>query len=140
MYLVTALSVISGIVGILAFFFPIKWKKSLFVKIIFISIISILSIYLSYQNYKLNRIEKISKTANLLIKNKDTDFTNEGFVLACLSFMEQNKDEFPDSYSRAISIYKKYENNNNKGYESIVLSSELEGLIKGIGYFNTEEE
>lgn len=137
---IAIVGLLSGILGIFGFFFPIEWKKKVLIKISFTLIFLLLSAYIVIQNSKISRIERVSKSANLLIEKKDTGFTSEGFILAALSFLEQNKNDFPESYDRAKKIFEKYDKSEYRGIESVGVSSEMEGLIKGIGILSTVKE
>ncbi|SFC69720.1 hypothetical protein SAMN05421780_108128 [Flexibacter flexilis DSM 6793] len=136
---ITILGLVSGITGIIGFFFPSEWKEKIIIKIVFTLIILTLTSYIVFLNSKVDRIEKVSKSANLLIEKKQTEFTSEGFILAALSFLEQNKKDFPDSYERAKKIFEKYDNDKYRAIESVNISNEIEGLIKGIGILSTVE-
>lgn len=137
---ISIIGLLSGIIGIIGFFFPLEWKKKIFIKIAFITIFFSLSCYIIYQNSKISKIERVSKSANLLIEKKSMEFTHEGFILAGLSFLEQNKSDFPESYERAKKIFKKYDESQYRGLESVETSSEIEGLIRGIGILSTVKE
>jgi hypothetical protein len=134
---ITILGVISGLIGIIGFFFPVEWKSKTYIKIVFTIVFVILSVCIVYQNSKINKIERISKSANLLIEQKTMEFTHEGFILAGLSFLEQNKNDFPDSYERAKKIFEAYDKSDERELNSITTASEMEGLIKGIGILST---
>ncbi|MBL7888807.1 MAG: hypothetical protein JNL24_04610 [Bacteroidia bacterium] len=140
MDVITILEILSGIIGIIGFFFPIEWKKKIIIKLMFSLILLLLTSYIVFQNSKINRIEKISKSANLLINKKSMEFSNEGFILAALSFLEQQKNDFPESYERAKMIFEKYDKNEYRSIESVRVSSEMEGLIKGIGILSTVKD
>ncbi len=140
MDLLGILGVTGTLLTIFAFFFPLEWKNKRVFKIVFFTIIALLSSTIVYLNLKISRIEKISKSAEALIQQKAHGFTDEGFILASLSFLEQNKKDFPDSYERAIKIFESYNNSRDKRYESLDVSSELEGLLKGIAILSTVDE
>lgn len=140
MDIISFLGFLSGIIGIIGFFFPIEWRNKNFVKIAFILVLGSLSVCLFYQNSKIGKIERVSKSANQLIKSKHTEFTSGGFILAALSFLEQNKNEFPESYERAKKIFEKYDKSEYRSIESVQTSSEMQGLIKGIAILSTAKE
>ncbi|WP_146779246.1 hypothetical protein [Flavobacterium psychrolimnae] len=68
------------------------------------------------------------------------EFTSEGFTLAALSFLEQNKNDFPDSYERANKIFETYDKSEERNSNSVSTASEMEGLIKGIGILSTVDD
>ena len=137
---IAIVGLLSALLGIVGFFFPVEWKNKTSIKIVFTIVLLSLSAYIIYQNSKINRAEKISKSANLLIEQKHMEFTHEGFILAALSFLEQNRKDFPESYERAKMIFDKYDKSPYRGLESVDTSFEMEGLIKGIGILSTVKE
>jgi hypothetical protein len=137
---ITILGLTSALIGIIGFFFPIEWKSKAYIKLVFTIIFVILSAWIVYQNSKINKIERVSKSANLLIEQKSMEFTSEGFILAALSFLEQNKNDFPDSYQRAKKIFETYDKSEERNLNSVTTASEMEGLIKGIGILSTVDD
>lgn len=132
------LTIISCIITIITLFIPdrLKTKKgfiySAFILIVFISG------WLTQLNTKLERIESIQKAARMLIEKQGSEFTERGFIQAGLSFMEINKDLYPDTYLRAIKIYEKLEKSEYT-FGASEASHEMEGLIKGISILNEEK-
>lgn len=134
------IGLLSGLLGIVGFFFPVEWKKKSLIKITFTILLLSLSGYIAFLNSKIDRIERISRSANLLIQSKETNFTSEGFILAALSFLEQNKNDFPESYERAKLIFNKYNGDESRSMNSVHTSFEMEGLIRGISILSTVDE
>lgn len=112
-------------------------RRNLFIVISFLVIVFICGL-LVHSKSRLGRIEDIQKAANELIKERSTEFTDRGFIQAGLSFMEINKDIYPDSYQRAIKIYEKLERSEYI-FEEAEAASEMAGLIKGISILNEEK-
>jgi hypothetical protein len=137
---ISIIGLLGTVLGIIGFFFPVEWKKKVFIKIAFTFIFLLLSSYIFIQSSKINKIERISKSANLLIEKKSMEFTPEGFILASLSFLEQNKNDYPESYERAKEIFKKYNESENRNINSVDTSYEMEGLLKGISILSTVKE
>jgi hypothetical protein len=135
---------LSGIIGtvfsIATVFLPEKFKSKKLTLGIFTFTIIVLCCFITNLNSKLNRIEKVSMTANELIEEKSMKFTNEGFILATLAFLEQNKDLYPESYKRAENIFDYYKKSNDKSIESVNVSFELEGLLQGIAILSQEKK
>lgn len=130
-------TIIGAIFSTLSIFIPSKWKSKRISIFLIVLIMSILSSVVTYQYSKLIRIERISKSASLLLKEKEMGFTNEGYIQACLAFLETNKDIYPDSYNRADSLYREFKTNDKNGFTSS-LAFEFSGLIKGIKLLNDE--
>jgi hypothetical protein len=135
---------LSGLLGtilsIATFFIPENWKSKRITLALFVFFIVILSSIIVNQNNKLTRVRKISRAANELVNKREIEFTHEGYIQAGLTFLEQNKDIYPDSYSRANNIYIKYKNADPSNNNVVDLVFEMDGLIKGIGTLNSEEE
>lgn len=72
--------------------------------------------------------------------SQSTKFTSEGFILAAMSFLEQNQSDFPDAYYKAEMIYFDYDSSEDREKESVSTSYELEGLIMGIAILSTVSE
>lgn len=117
---------------------PDSFRKRKYFIVISFLVIAFISGVLIHSKSRLGRIENIQKAANELIKVRNTEFTNRGFIQAGLSFMETNKDLYPDSYQRAIKIYKKVEES-EFSYVETEAAYEMEGLIKGISILNGEK-
>lgn len=112
-------------------------KRNLFIVISFLVIAFICGLLVQSQS-RLSRINNIQKAANILIEKQRTEFTERGFIQACLSFMEINKDIYPDTYLRAVTIYDKM-NNSKYSYEEVDAAFEMQGLIKGIAILNEDK-
>lgn len=117
------------------FLIPAKWKSKRLTIISVVFVLTLLSSIITFQYTKLARIERISNSAEQLLKDKEMHFTDEAFIQASLTFLEANKDIYPDSYERANILYSNYKNAVGTVYTSS-LASEFSGLIKGIQILN----
>ncbi|HWV72990.1 MAG TPA: hypothetical protein VN040_14815, partial [Pseudosphingobacterium sp.] len=128
------------VIGIIGFFYPKQWEKKWIAKSILFAVITCLSVLIVIQNSKIEKLEKVSKSANLLLEKKEMEFTSEGFIMAALSFLEQNKKDFPESYERAKSLFEKYNKSEDRDITSVSVSYEMAGLLNGIAILSTVEE
>jgi hypothetical protein len=134
---------LSGLLGtvlsIATFFIPDNWRSKKITLAIFVFLVAILCTIITNQNGKLTRIKKVSRAASSLSSKKNMEFTDEGYIQAGLTFLEQNKDMYPDSYLRAIKIYESYKSRKiNYSTEVVSLASEMDGLIVGISVLNAD--
>lgn len=132
------LGIISGIVTIISLFIPEKWRtKKTFLTVTLIVVIFI-SGWITDMNSRLDRVKSVQKSAMVLMDRRNSEFTDKGFIQASLSFMEENKDLYPDSYQRAIQIQ---EGIKDKWYSGDISDAayEMEGLIYGIAILNREK-
>lgn len=132
------LGIISGIVTIISLFIPEKWRtKKTFLAVTLIVVIFI-SGWITDMNSRLDRVKSVQKSAMVLMDKRNSEFTDKGFIQASLSFMEENKDLYPDSYQRAIQIQ---EGIKDKWYSGDISDAayEMEGLIYGIAILNKEK-
>jgi hypothetical protein len=132
------LGIISGIVTIISLFIPEKWRtKKTFLAVTLIVVIFI-SGWITDMNSRLDRVKSVQKSAMVLMDRRNSEFTDKGFIQASLSFMEENKDLYPDSYQRAIQIQ---EGIKDKWYSGDISDAayEMEGLIYGIAILNKEK-
>lgn len=136
------ISVISNFITIVGFFFTIikksKWQVSCLC-IIIIPILIGFSIYTKNIEDKISRIENIHRAAYELKSKQNTEFSSAGFVQAVLTFLETNKDLYPETYTRALEIEKKMRNSESI-YANLDAASEISGIIYGIAILNDEKE
>lgn len=128
------IALLSSLAGLATFFIPSQWqtKKNFIVAGLFI--LSAVSIIMVNQYSRLRHIERVSRAARQLLEQKEMEFTYDGFTQAGLAFLEQNKNLYPDSYKRAMSIAK------DQSVHEVHKASTIEGIIKGIGILNTASE
>lgn len=136
------ISVISNLVSIIGFIISIikshYWQTPCLC-LIFIFMFTFMSVYVVNIENKINRIENIHRAAYELKSQGYTNFTSEGFVQASLTFLETNKDLYPDTYTRALEIEKRMRNSQSI-YASSNAASEILGIINGIAILNEEKE
>ena len=96
-----------------------------------------MGIYIHKLESRIDRVNDIQRAALQLVEKKDTRFTSEGFVQAALSFLEVNKDLYPDTYMRAVEIERKMHESESL-YAGIDAASELSGILNGIAILNEE--
>jgi hypothetical protein len=134
---------VGSVASIVALALPASSKSQRIIHALYVLlIVAISSTAVSYKS-ELDRINSAERAAKALIKDRRMNFTDEGFNMAALSFLEKYKDLYPDSYQRASKLC---ENNGclsnqhaegpdslNHAYSQINVSSALEGMLKGIG-------
>lgn len=133
------LGIISAIVTILSLFIPDKLRTNKAFLIIMLIVVVFASGWITNMNSKLDRIKNVQKSAMELINKRTAEFTDKGFIQASLSFMEENKDLYPDSYQRAIQIQEKLK---DKWYSGDFTDAayEMKGLIYGIAILNKDKK
>lgn len=134
------LTTISSVVSIIGFFITIfnekKWHKT--ISCIFFSFFLICtSIHIHKLETRIDRVKDIQRAASQLVEERDMRFTSEGFVQATLSFLEVNKDLYPDTYMRAVEIEQKMHESKSI-YTGAEAASELSGILNGIAILNEE--
>ena len=134
------LTIISGVVSIIGFIITIvkdnKWYKTISAIVCAFAFIWI-SIYIHKLELRIDRVKDVYRAASQLVEKKDTKFTSDGFVQAALSFLEVNKDLYPDTYMRAIEIEQRMRESKSI-YASVDAASELSGILNGIAILNEE--
>lgn len=132
------LTISSSVVSIIGFFVSIfkdfKWRTSLLLVVSAITFIC-MSIYIQKLETRIERTENIQRAALKLVDEKNTRFTSEGFVQAGLSFLETNKDLYPDTYIRAVEIEHRMHESESI-YAKSDAASEMSGIIYGIAILN----
>lgn len=132
------LGIISGIVTIISLFIPEKWRTEKTFLAVTLIVVIFVSGWITDMNSRLDRVKSVQKSAMVLMDRRNSEFTDKGFIQASLSFMEENKDLYPDSYQRAIQIQ---EGIKDKWYSGDISDAayEMEGLIYGIAILNKEK-
>lgn len=132
------LTISSSVLSIIGFFISIckniKWSISALCIISSVTFIC-MSIYIQKLEMRINRLENIQCAASKLIDNRYSGFSSEGFVQAALSFLESNKDLYPDTYKRAVDIATGMHASDSI-YRGIDAANEIAGIIRGIAILN----
>lgn len=129
-------SVVSVIGFLVSIFKDFKWNTSLLCIVSAVTF-TYMSIYIRKLETRIERTENIQRAALKLADHRDTRFSSEGFVQAALSFLEINKDLYPDTYMRAIEIERRMHESESI-YAGSDAASELSGIIYGIAILNEE--
>lgn len=134
------LTTISSVVSIIGFFITIfnekKWHKTISY-IVFSFLLICTSIHIHKLETRIDRVKDIQRAASQLVEKKDTKFTSDGFVQAALSFLEVNKDLYPDTYMRAVEIERRMHESESI-FAGVDAASELSGILNGIAILNEE--
>lgn len=134
------LTIFSSVVSVIGFLVSIfkdfKWNTSLLCIVSAVTF-TYMSIYIRKLETRIERTENIQRAALKLVDHRDTRFSSEGFVQAALSFLEINKDLYPDTYMRAIEIERRMHESESI-YAGSDAASELSGIIYGIAILNEE--
>lgn len=140
MNLILLIGILGSIFSIIGFFISQKLKSNkIGISIISLCIVILTSIVVN-QNSKLSRISKVSNKADVLSEKREMEYTHEGYIQACLAFLEENKDLYPDAYKRALELYEEYKKADLYNKNEVSIAYELDGLIKGIGNLNSEKK
>lgn len=136
MDIMTFLSVFSAICTIVGFFTSKYFKSNYWIVGAVVGILTFVSGYAVYYNSEYRRIKNIHRQAIAVEKLYQTYGGYKQFIHASLTFLEENRDSYPDSYVRANKIYEA-----TKG-PSFILDSdaaeELHGIILSIAATNEE--
>ncbi len=149
--LAITIGLVGGISSIISLFISAPGWKSKTVHLLYALVVTaIATIAFEYKNdrttaqLEIERYKSVEKQAGLLLRTRDqtTSGSAKGFMLASLTFLEKNKDIFPDTYERAKQLCENagctdtgYTSSNsqpqhfNKMYEG---ATAMHYLIKGI--------
>ncbi|MDX6913943.1 hypothetical protein R9X49_02305 [Pectobacterium carotovorum] len=131
-----------GIVGYISGVRAASGKHRWILPTLMIPVIGVLFYFAYSYSEQIKRINKVENAASILV-SEYRDYSSQGFSLAALAFLEKNKDLYPDTYKRAISLC---EVNNclsserdddgvkelRRGYKQIDVASAFRGLLLGI--------
>ncbi|MFA6282733.1 MAG: hypothetical protein WC633_01235 [Desulfurivibrionaceae bacterium] len=142
------IGIVGSVASIIALALPASSKSQRIIHAIYVLlIVGISSAAVSYKT-ELTRINSAERAAKALVTDRRMNFSDEGFNMAALSFLEKYQDLYPDSYKRASELcenngcltnqYAEGANSLNHAYSQINVSSALEGMLKGIGKISTD--
>lgn len=129
-------SVVSLIGFLVSIFKDFKWKTSLLCIVSAVTF-TYMSVYIRKLETRIERTENIQRAALKIINQRNMNFSSEGFVQAALSFLETNKDLYPDTYMRAVEIERRMHESESI-YAGSDAASEISGIINGIAILNEE--
>lgn len=108
-----------------------KWRW------VIIAIVLVVSFgFTVYSGSELLRVKNIHRQASAICEHYSTSYSDE-FIQESLAFLEENRDQYPDSYNRAQQIY--VDMNNSIIQYDFETARKLYGIIKGIATLNGEE-
>lgn len=130
----TIVGLVSGVLTIIAFFIPINSRRARLVHAAYVLVVSGVVSIATYQSVKLSHLNDIAWAADRLVTGRQMNYTHRGYVLATLSFLEKNKDLFPETYERAISMCQKFKcDDPASNVDMVELAFSFDGIIKGLG-------
>ncbi len=136
----TIVTVVSGVCAVLSFFIPINTPRARIWHAAYILVVSGVVAYATYQGSRLARVNDVSRAADQLVKARATDFTDRGYALAALAFLEKNRDLFPDSYARATRACENFKcEDPGSSVDMVDLAFTFDGIVKGIGTLSSSK-
>jgi hypothetical protein len=133
----TVIGVVSGTLGVIAFFLP-RLPNGRIINAIFVSVITILASYATYQSTRFARLNSVARGATILNKDIQMDYTSDGYVEAAMTFLEKNKDIYPDAYKRAFDDYNSVMRSSHRGQDVVDLEYRLKAIVKAEGDLASE--
>jgi hypothetical protein len=138
-----ALGAVGSIASIVGLFKFTDEKKLRMLHALYLAcLMCLLAGYLSVKSNAQNTIQQLTNPemqAKQLLDNADMKYSNTGFMLVCLAFLEKHKEQFPETYQRAIDVCKANgltESKGNNGldvaYKQIDGKSAMKSLLEGI--------
>jgi hypothetical protein len=142
---------VAGVAGIAALIFSpsLAWRVRL-LHPFYCLVVTIPVSAAVYNQMRLSKVASIERAARQLVESRRMEFSHAGFIQAALSFLEKNKLEFPDTYSRAQELCRLNsclgsENSAQGGdslkfaFDQIRVASALEGALRGIAKISGEQ-
>lgn len=134
------LSIICDAIGIAGFAMNLHFsKQSKMEKLRWVIVAIVLVISFSFTVYngsELSRIKNIHRQASALCEHYSTSYCEE-YIQEALTFLEENRERYPDSYDRAKQIY--HDINDSAVPDCYDAARKMYGILKGISALNGEE-
>ena len=89
-----------------------------------------------YYGSELEWLNSVHRKATIILKDYNDFGPNHEFIQESLTFLEENKDKYPDAYQRAKKIYNDMKDSDYQFTSGPAL--EIRGIIKGIATLNGE--
>ena len=127
------LGAIGSVASVVAIFVPLQTQHQRVVHVAYSCAIAMLSAVAVWYWYQNTRIRSVERAATALVSRASFDYTDQGFILASLAFLEKNKDLYPDAYSRAHNMCLNNECISPRDSMDVVrISFAFKGLLRGI--------
>lgn len=126
----------SSICSIFGFLLSLKGKGRPWLWAVILFILTSACGYSVHYNSELERIKDIHRQAAAIYEHYSPYGESKVFIQESLTFLEENKDRYPDAYERARKIYADTKNPNYIFYSDA--ASELSGILKAIAALNNE--
>jgi hypothetical protein len=136
MNFLTLLTIVSAICGIISFFASKFFKSRILLWSFIVFILSFASGLAVYYNSELVRINDIHKKADAIYNDYVPFGPDNMFIQESLTFLEENKDRYPDAYKRATQIYQDMKGSEHQFTRDAAI--EIQGIIKGISTLTTK--
>lgn len=137
-----ALGSVSSIIGFIIS--VVTSKETLKRKMIWFSLLIVMAGSIAgtvYLNSELKRIKDIHNKAESVYEDYSRFGSSLEYVHEVLTFLEENKDSYPDAYERANRIYDEMKED-MKDFGKVLVDSkaaeEMNGIIKGIVTLNKQ--
>ena len=128
-----AFGILGAVASIVGLLLPAQgWRQRCIHLVYGVAIIVLAFGVVTYQA-KLDRIASVERAASQMISNRRIEYTNLGFIQASLAFLEKNRDLYPDTYQRALTMCAQFRcDYPYADIDNISMASGMEGLLKGI--------
>lgn len=136
MDIITLLSILSAICTIVSFLTSKFFKSNYWIIGAVVGILTFVSGYAVYYNSEYRRIKNIHRQAIAVEKHYQNYGGFKQFIQTSLTFLEENRDSYPESYERAKKIYA--DTNYPGGSLDSDAAEEIHGIIQGIAALNDE--
>jgi len=137
-------TVVGAATGLVALYLTVMGWKRRIIAATGVILISASAYYTGEIISKLKEVESTYRQASNLVADRRMKHTNQGFVLAALAFLEAKKQQFPDTYNRALEICEKYgcvspDRELDDSFASIEAASIFESILEGVAIMNEPE-
>lgn len=136
-WFIVFIGVVGSVASIISLFIPAMSKKEKLLHAVYIFIIAVAVGFGSWEYIINKQANNLSQAAALLSKDREFNYSSEGYIQAALWFLEVNKERYPDAYQSARQIYNDWkEHPDSLGTKKIEVASEMDGIIRAIAGSN----
>lgn len=130
------IGLISAICSILSFFTSKLFKSRLWLWAVVVFILTFASGFAIHYNSELERINNIHRQAIAISEHYTPYGGYKEYIQESLTFLEENRDKYPEAYERAKDIY--FDLKVRESKDDFSSAKEIHGIIKGIATISHE--
>lgn len=128
-----AFSILGAVASLVGVLLPARGWSQRLMHVVYGVVIVVLAYFATSYNKKLDRLARIEHVATQMAEDRKMNYTHLGYVQATLAFLEKNRDIYPDTYQRALTLCEQYKcSEPQRGTDMVELAFAMQGILRGL--------